>query len=63
VRVFVVPSAGAAGVSNAVIFDLTINFGNPFAMNTIPVLNASDFLVVYSLNGTSTFTASGLELT
>lgn len=62
VRVFVVPNGGAAGVSNAIVFDLVINFGNPFAMNTIPTLNAGDFLVVYSLNGSSTFTASGLEL-
>jgi hypothetical protein len=62
IRVFLVPSAGAAGVSNAIIFDLVVQFGNPFAMNTIPTLNAGDFLVVYSLNGTTTFTASGLEL-
>lgn len=62
VRVFIVPNAGAAGVSNAVIFDLVINYGNPFAMNTIPTLNPGDFISVYSLNGTSTFTASGLEL-
>lgn len=62
IRVFVVPSAGAAGVSNAIIFDLTLQFGNSFVMNTVPTLNAGDFLVVYSLNGTTTFTASGLEL-
>lgn len=62
VRIFIVPNAGAAGVSNAIIFDMVLQFGNPFAMNTIPTLNTGDFLSVYSLNGSSTFTASGLEL-
>jgi hypothetical protein len=62
VRVFVVPNAGSADVSNAIIYDLIINYGNPFAMNTIPTLGPGDFIQVYSLNGTSVFTASGLEL-
>lgn len=62
VRVFVVPSGGSAGVPNTIIYDLTINYGNPFAMNTIPTLAPGDFIQVYSLNGTSTFTASGLEM-
>ena len=38
-------------------------YGNPFVMNTIPDLNPGDFIVIYSLNGTSVFTLSGVELT
>jgi len=62
VRVFIVPSAGTAGVTNAIMYDVPVAYGNPFVMNTIPDLNAGDFISVYSLNGTSTFTLSGTEL-
>ena len=63
VDVFLVPSGGAAGVSNQIINDMVIDFGDPFAWNVPQVLEAGDFIVVQSANGTCTFTASGVELT
>lgn len=63
VRIWLVPSGGAAGNSNAVYFDMVIPAGNPFLANAVPLLEAGDFIVVQSANGTCTFTASGLTIT
>lgn len=63
VQIMFVPSGGSAGVSNAIIFNLVIPPGNPFIMNTVPVLMTGDFISVRSANGTTCFTASGVEIT
>lgn len=65
VRVFIVPNGDSAGIANAIIYNLIIQGSpaRPFALNLLPVLNAGDFIVVYSLNATSTFTLSGIEVT
>jgi hypothetical protein len=62
VRVFIIPSAGAAGVTNAIIFDLSIPANNPYFANIAVTMNTGGFIQVYSLNGTSTFTTSGAEI-
>lgn len=63
VKIFVVPSAGAAGVGNTIIPSLSIPVANPFAANIAVTLNTGGFIVVFSLLGTSTFTLSGAEIT
>jgi hypothetical protein len=63
IRVFLVPNGDAAGVDNALYYDLTIRAGDTFLINGVPVLEESDFLVFYSVSGGVTFTVSGLELT
>ena len=63
VRVFAVTNGSSAGVGFAFIYDMTIPYGNSYYANIAIALNAGDFLVVYSLNGTSTFVLSGAEIT
>ena len=62
-RVWIVPSGGAAADSNQIIDDMVVDFGDPYMMNSVPVLEAGDFIVVQSANGNLTFTASGLQIT
>lgn len=63
IRVWVVPSGGAAANSNAIYFDMPIPVGNTFLANAVPLLETGDFIVVQSANGNCTFTASGIEIT
>lgn len=62
-RLFLVPSAGAAGVTNALYYDLPLRANDTFLINGVPDLEIGDFLVVYSGNGLVAFTISGLEIT
>lgn len=62
IRIFLVPSGGSAGVTNAIYYDMVVPVGNPFLANAVPLLETGDFISVYSLNGTTTFTASGLQI-
>ena len=62
VHIFIVPSGGSAGVTNAIMYNLIIPEGIPFLMNSVVVLMNGDFLAVYSRDGHTTFTASGLEI-
>lgn len=61
-RIFWVPFGGSAQPANAIIYDTLIPAGDPFAASVIHVLEAGDFIVVYSANGNLTFSASGLEI-
>ncbi len=61
-RVFWVPFGGAPGIGNAVIYDMPVPPSNPFAANIVHVLGPGDLIVVYSMNGNLTFSASGLEI-
>lgn len=61
-RFFRVASGGAAGVANALYYNLPIKANDTFLINGVPVLEAGDFLVCYSGNGAVTFTVSGLEI-
>ena len=62
-RVYLVPSGGSLNVNNAVYYDVAITGKNSFSANIVPVLMTGDFIMVWSLNGYCTFTASGLEIT
>ena len=62
IQIFFVPALGAAGPSNAIIWNLVIPVGNPYAANVVPILAPGDFIVVESANGNCTFTISGLEI-
>lgn len=61
--VHLVPTGGSADETNAVLFDLTIPYGDPFAANLAHTLDAGTKIVVTSTTGKSTFIASGLEIT
>lgn len=63
-RVFVVPSGGSAGTSNALVYDATIS-GNSYTAFTLGLtLGAADSLVVRSGTGSAVcFQAFGTELT
>lgn len=61
-RLFLVPSAGAAGVGNALYYDLTVRANDTLLVNGVPMLEDGDKLTVYSANGTLTFTISGMEI-
>lgn len=60
--IWIVPSAGVAGNGNAIIVSMVVDFGDPYVMNAVPILEAGDFLVVQSAGGNLTFTASGLQI-
>lgn len=42
--VYLVPSAGTAGVSNALIYNVTIPGGTVFQWNGIQIMNSGDFI-------------------
>lgn len=63
VHVYLVPNGGAVNLNNAIYYTMTIPFGNTFLANAVPLLEAGDQIVVVSVNGTTTFTASGLQIT
>lgn len=61
-RLHVVPSGGAAGVGNAIYYDVTVRGNDTLLINAVPVLETGDFISVYALLGTLTFTISGMEI-
>jgi hypothetical protein len=63
VRVFLVPSAGAAGTSNAFLYDVPVPNNNALQYNGIEVLNAGDTIQIQAASAGLTIIASGGEAT
>jgi hypothetical protein len=61
VRVFLVPSAGAAGTGNAFIYDIPVPNNNALQYDGIQVLNAGDTIQIQAAAAGLTITASGAE--
>ena len=63
IRVFNVPAGEVSGTGNDIYYDIPVPVGDSFLSNPATVLTSGDKMEVYSLNGTTTFTFSGLEIT
>lgn len=63
VRVFLVPSAGAAGTGNAFLYDVPVPGNNTLQYNGIEVLNAGDTIQVQAASAGLTIIASGAQAT
>jgi len=61
VRVFLVPSAGTAGTTNAFIYDVPVPTGNVLQYNGVQVMNAGETIQVQAAATGLTITASGAE--
>ena len=62
-RVFLVPSAGAAGTGNAFLYDVPVPANNALQYNGIEVLNAGDTIQIQAALAGLTIIASGGEAT
>jgi len=63
VRVFLVPSAGTAGTTNAFLYDLPVPGNNTLQYNGVQVMNAAETIQVQAASTGLTITASGAEAT
>ena len=63
VRVFLVPSTGTAGTSNAFLYDVSVPANNALQYNGIEVLNAGDTIQIQAASAGLTIIASGGEAT
>lgn len=63
VRVFLVPSAGAAGATNAFLYDVPVPANNALQYNGVQVMNTGDTIQVQAASAGLTITASGAEAT
>ena len=61
VRVFLVPSAGAAGTANAFLYDVAVPNNNALQYDGIQVMNAGDTIQIQAALAGLTITASGAE--
>ena len=61
VRVFLVPSAGSAGTSNAFLYDVSVPNANTLQYNGIEVLDAGDTIQIQAASAGLTIIASGAE--
>jgi hypothetical protein len=61
VRVFLVPSAGAAGTANAFLYDVAVPNNNALQYDGIQVMNAGDTIQIQAASAGLTITASGAE--
>ena len=61
VRVFLVPSAGAAGTGNAFLYDVPVPNNNALQYDGIQVMNAGDTIQIQAAAVGLTITASGAE--
>jgi hypothetical protein len=61
VRVFLVPSAGAAGTANAFLYDIPVPNNNALQYDGIQVMNAGDTIQIQAAAVGLTITASGAE--
>jgi hypothetical protein len=61
VRVFLVPSAGAAGTANAFLYDVPVPNNNALQYDGIQVMNAGDTIQIQAAAVGLTITASGAE--
>lgn len=62
-RVFLVPSAGAAGTGNAFLYDVAVPGNNSLQYNGVQVLNAGDTIQIQAASAGLTISASGAEAT
>lgn len=60
-RVFLVPSAGAAGTGNAFLYDVPVPANNTLQYNGVQVMNAGETIQVQAASAGLTITASGAE--
>ena len=63
VRVFLVPSAGSAGTSNAFLYDVPVPTANALQYNGVEILNAGDTIQIQATSTGLTIIASGAEAT
>ena len=63
VRVFLVPSAGSAGTSNAFIYDIPVPANNALQYDGVQIMNAGDTVQIQAASTGLTITASGAEAT
>ena len=63
VRVFLVPSAGSAGTSNAFIYDIPVPANNALQYDGVQIMNAGDTVQIQAASAGLTITASGAEAT
>ena len=63
VRVFLVPSGGTAGTTNAFLYDVSVPANNALQYNGIEVLNAGDTIEIQAASAGLTIIASGGEAT
>jgi len=61
VRVFLVPSAGTAGTSNAFLYDVAVPANNSLQYNGVQVMNAGETIQIQAASAGLTITASGAE--
>ena len=61
VRVFLVPSAGAAGTGNAFLYDVAVPANNALQYNGVQVMNAGETIQVQAASAGLTITASGAQ--
>jgi hypothetical protein len=61
VRVFLVPSAGSAGTSNAFLYDVPVPTANALQYNGVEILNAGDTIQIQATSTGLTIIASGAE--
>ena len=61
VRVFLVPSAGAAGTANAFLYDVAVPLNNTLQYDGIQVMDAGDTIRIQAAAVGLTITASGAE--
>jgi hypothetical protein len=61
VRLFLVPSAGAAGTGNAFLYDVPVPNNNALQYDGIQVMNAGDTIQIQAASAGLTITASGAE--
>ena len=62
-RIFVVEAAGTAAVGNAIYYDVALPDNDTFVANVAILAETDVDIVVYSLDGDTTFTISGIEIT
>ncbi len=63
VRVFLVPAAGTAGTTNALLYDAAVAANDALQYNGIQVLNAGDTIQIQAASAGLTISASGAEAT
>lgn len=63
VRVFLVPSAGTAGTTNAFLYDVSVPANNALQYDGVQVMNAGETIQVQAASAGLTITASGAQAT
>lgn len=63
VRIFLVPSGGSAGTTNAFMYDISVPANNVLQYNGVQVLDAGDTIRIQAGAAGLTITAAGAEAT